>query len=107
MARGGGPPGARAPPPARSRALLAVQVQDGEKGLLRHLDRAELAHPLLALLLLFEQLALAGDVAAVALRDHVLAPSLDRLPGDHAGADHGLAGHVEELAPGLLRAAGG
>ena len=33
----------------------------------------DLLHALLALLLLLEQLALAGDVAAVALRDDVLA----------------------------------
>jgi hypothetical protein len=45
----------------------------GDEGFLRDLDLAELAHPLLALFLLVEQLALAADVAAVAFGGHVLA----------------------------------
>src|SRR6187200_2764477 len=53
--------------------LLAVEVEDGEERLLRHLDAADLLHPLLALLLLLEQLSLAGDVAAVALREPIAA----------------------------------
>ena len=53
---------------ARQLRSLLVERQHGQERLLRHLDRADLLHPLLALLLLLEQLALAGDVAAVALR---------------------------------------
>ena len=49
-------------------------------------------------LLLLEQLALATDVAAVALGEHVLALGLDRLAGDHARADRGLDGYVEHLS---------
>jgi hypothetical protein len=62
------------------------------------LDRPDLLHPLLALLLLLEQLALPADVAAVALGQHVLALGLDRLPRDDARPDGGLDRHVEELA---------
>ena len=50
----------------------------------RNLHGAEVAHLLLALLLLFEQLLLAGDVAAVALGEHVLAHGLHRLARDDA-----------------------
>src|SRR5262245_48031594 len=65
-------------------------LQDREKGLLRDLHPADLLHPTLAFLLLLQQLALARDVAAVALGGHVLAHRLDGLPGDHAAADRGL-----------------
>jgi hypothetical protein len=43
------------------------------------LDAADHLHALLALLLLLEQLALAGDVTAVALGEHVLADRADVL----------------------------
>ena len=43
-----------------------IDLQHGQEGLLRNLDRAELLHALLAGFLLLEQLALARDVAAVA-----------------------------------------
>src|SRR5205814_7634161 len=89
--------------PARPRSLLApVQIQDREERLLRHLDRADLLHPFLTLLLLLEQLPLPGDVAAVALGEHVLALGLDRLTRDHARPDRRLHGHVEELARDLF-----
>ena len=82
--------------------LLVVQVEHGQERLLRHLDAADLLHPLLALLLLLEQLPLAADVAAVALREHVLPLRLDRLASDDPGADRGLDRDVEELARDLL-----
>src|SRR5205809_880173 len=82
-----------------------VEVEHGEEGLLRHLDRADLLHPPLARLLLLEQLAFAADVAAVALRKHALPLRLDRLPRDHARADRRLHGDVEVLARDLLPAA--
>ena len=50
------------------------------------------------LLLLLEHLALAGDVAAVALGEHVLADRADVLAGDDARADGGLDRHLELLA---------
>src|SRR3954469_11847152 len=64
---------------ARARSRLVPQLQHRQERLLGPLDAADLLHPLLALLLLLEQLALTRDVAAVALGDHVLAHWLDRL----------------------------
>src|SRR5215207_3555279 len=84
------------------RSFAIVQVEHGQERLLRHLDAADLLHPLLALLLLLEQLPLPADVAAVALREHVLAPCLDRLAGDDPGADRRLDRHVEHLPRDLL-----
>src|SRR5436305_3825834 len=87
---------------APSALLPLADVQHGEERLLRHLDGADLLHPLLALLLLLEQLALARDVAAVALREHILALGLHGLARDHARADRRLDGDVEELPRDLL-----
>src|SRR5713226_2623983 len=75
-----------------------VNLQDREERFLRDLDRAHLLHPLFPLLLLLEQFALAGHVAAVALGRHVLAQRADRLAGDHLGADRGLDHDLEQLA---------
>src|SRR5207249_6959051 len=88
--------------PCQSPFRRVVEVEDRQERLLRHLDAADLLHPLLAGLLLLEQLPLPGDVAAVALREHVLPLRLDRLSRDHARADRGLDGDVEELARDLL-----
>src|SRR6478752_354696 len=75
-----------------------VQSERGHERLLGHLDAADLLHALLPLFLAIEELALAGDVAAVALGDDVLALRLHRFAGDDAPADRGLDRHVEELA---------
>src|SRR5690606_10264097 len=69
-----------------------------DEGLLGDLDPPEALHALLALLLLLEELALAGDVAAVELGRDVLAVDLDRLPGDDLAADGRLDRDVELLA---------
>ena len=53
--------------------ILFVQLEYREESLRRDLHRAELAHFLFAFLLLFEQLFLSRDVAAVALGENVLA----------------------------------
>jgi hypothetical protein len=50
-----------------------IHLERRNKSLLRDIDFAELAHALFAFLLLLQKLALAGDVAAVAFRGHVLA----------------------------------
>src|SRR6476620_4103602 len=75
-----------------------VAGQRGDERLRRDLHGADVLHPLLAGLLLLEQLALAADVTAVALGEDVLADRADRLAGDHARADRGLDRHLELLA---------
>src|SRR5699024_7169598 len=57
--------------------VVVVQFQHGGKGFAGQTHRPQLAHLLFAFLLLFQQLFLAGDVAAVALGQHVLAQGLD------------------------------
>ena len=52
--------------------LIHLRFKHGQKRLLRDFDFSELLHPLLAFFLLLQQLAFAGNVAAVALRGHVL-----------------------------------
>ena len=81
----------------RCRSERSAHLERGQEGFLRDLDLADLAHALLALLLLLQELALAGDVAAVALGQHVLAERLDRLAGDDPAADRGLDRHLELL----------
>src|SRR6266478_2169630 len=66
-----------------SRALPTVHLEGGDKGRLRDLNVADLAHALLALLLLLKELLLAADVAAIALGQHILAQRADRLARDH------------------------
>src|SRR5438132_14411251 len=76
-------------------ASLVAQAQGRDERLLRDLDPADALHALLAFLLLLQQLALARDVAAVALGQHVLALGLDRLPGHDAATDRRLDRLVE------------
>src|SRR5579885_51899 len=83
---------------ARLTPLIGVHLQRGEEGFLRDLDAAEAPHLLLARLLLVEQLALARDVAAVALGGHVLPERADRLARDHLAADRGLDRDLEQVA---------
>src|SRR5436190_20001052 len=88
--------------PGRCSPSLSVQVEDGEEGFLGEFDHPDLLHPLLAGFLSLEQLALAADVAAVTLREHVLAPGLDGLARDDARTDRGLDRDVEHLPRDLL-----
>src|SRR5205807_6067280 len=97
-------------------SCLVADPKHREEGLLRDLHRPHHLHALLAFLLLLEQLALSGDVTAVALREHVLALRFHGLARDDLPADRGLDAHVEHLlrdeaaelvhedATGLLRA---
>src|SRR5215510_12828621 len=71
------------------RFMRPSALEDGQEGLLRHFH---LAH------LLLEELALARDVAAVALGGHVLAHGLDGFPRDDPAPHRGLDGHLVELA---------
>src|SRR5207247_3278167 len=83
------PPSPRSSCGPRSRARPSA-LEHREKRLLGDLDAAHLLHALLAFLLLLEQLALARDVAAIALGGDVLAHRLHRLARDDAAADGGL-----------------
>src|SRR3954449_11724045 len=83
-------------------ARIGSDREHAQERLLRHLDPADLLHPLLPFLLLLEQLALARDVAAVALGDHVLAHGLDRFARDDLRADRRLDRDLELLARDLL-----
>src|SRR5690606_18383850 len=77
--------------------LLVAHLPRLDERLLRDLDAAELAHLLLARLLLLEELALARGVAAVALRGHVLAQGAYRFAGDDLAADGRLDGDDEQV----------
>src|SRR5271170_945965 len=74
-----------------------IHLQRGDEGLLRDVDLAELAHALLAFLLLVQQLALAGRVAAIALGGDVLAEGAHGFPGDDLAADRGLDRNLEHV----------
>ena len=52
-------------------SISLVQLQHGEEGRLRHFHVTNLAHALLALLLLLQEFALTGDIAAVALGSYI------------------------------------
>src|SRR5215831_2148825 len=60
------------------RVSFFSDLENGEEGFLGDLDAADRLHALLARLLLLEELALARDVSAVALRQNVLAQRLHR-----------------------------
>src|SRR5579883_3358899 len=75
----------------------AVHFQRRDKGFLRDLDLAELPHLLLACLLLFQELALAGHVAAIAFRGHILAQGAHGLAGNDLPADRGLNRNLEHV----------
>src|SRR5437764_14789465 len=77
---------------------LVAHFEGGNEGGLGNLHLAELAHALLALFLLLEQLALAADVAAIALGEHVLPERLHGLARDDTAADRGLDRDLEKLA---------
>ena len=79
-------------------AFLLIQLEYCHEGGLGNFHLADLAHALLAGLLLLEQLALTGDVAAVAFSRHVLAHLAHGFARDDLGADGGLDGDVELLA---------
>src|SRR5207253_721907 len=82
----------------RSRIGLSyVHLQRRDERLLRDVDLAELAHALLAFLLLLQELALARHVAAVALGGHVLAERAHGLARDHLAADRRLDRDLEHV----------
>ena len=82
--------------------VVAVELQHSGKGFTGQGDAAELAHLLFALLLLFQQFLLAGDIAAVALGQHVLAHGLDGLAGNDLAADGGLHRDLKQGAGNVV-----
>ena len=82
--------------------VVAVQLEHGGKGLAGEGDAAELTHLLLAFLLLFQQLFLTGDVAAVALGQNVFAHGLDGLAGNDLAADGSLHRDLEQVAGDVI-----
>src|SRR3954470_9063392 len=74
-----------------------IHLQRGDESLLRDVDLAVLAHLLLAFLLLVEKLALARDVAAIALRRHVLAQRAHGFARDDLATDGGLDRYLEHV----------
>src|ERR1035441_4233163 len=63
-----------------------------DKGFLGNVDRAEGLHAFLAFLLLFQEFALAADVAAITLGGYVFAQRANGFAGDDFAADSGLNG---------------
>src|SRR4029077_7049749 len=74
-----------------------VDLERRDEGFLRDVDLAELAHALLAFLLLVQELALAGHVAAIAFGGDVLAEGAHGLARDDLAADRGLDRHLEHV----------
>src|ERR1700691_3068457 len=79
-------------------AALLPDLEQGQESLLRNLDASDLFHPLLAFLLLLEQLSFSRDIAAVTFGGDVLAQRLDGFARDNLGADSGLNRDFEHLA---------
>src|SRR5216684_4551640 len=75
-----------------------VKLEHRHECFLRDLDRTHPLHPSLSFFLLLEQLALAGDVAPVALGQDILAHRRYRLARDHLTADGRLDRHFVQLA---------
>ena len=96
----------KAPFPNESRGegqgVLFVQLEDGHEGFLGDFHAAQLTHAFFALLLLFEQLLLAGDVAAVAFGKNILAHGLYRFARDDLAADSRLNGDLEKLSRDVI-----
>src|SRR5438128_1782694 len=80
-----------------SAATNSVRLQNFDERLLRDVHGADGLHALFALLLLFEELPLAGDVAAVAFRRHIFAHRADGFTGDDLSADRPLDCHGVKL----------
>src|ERR1043165_683498 len=93
----------RAAEPPTSPSLLVrydpsrIHLQRRQERRLRNLHFTELAHPLLAFFLLLQQLPLPRDIAAVALRRHILRQRADRFARDHPAADRRLDRYLEQL----------
>ena len=82
--------------------LVRIEFKNSHKRLLRHFNRTELTHTLFTFFLLFEELFLSGDIAALALGKYVLAHSLDGFTGDDLAAYARLNRNLKELTRDFL-----
>src|SRR5215210_7765000 len=78
-----------------STLLFLIQFQDRHKCVLRDFHIPNHLQTFLALLLFLEQFLLAGNIAAITFRQHILARGLDVGARDHASARGGLNSHIE------------
>src|SRR5579871_4206238 len=76
---------------------LLSDLQHREERVLRNFHPADALHALLAFFLFLEQLPLPADVAAVTLREDVLAQRANGFACDDAAADRGLDRNLEHL----------
>src|SRR5574339_616694 len=74
-----------------------TDLQDGQERFLRHFHAADGFHPFFSFFLFFEELALAGNVAAVTFGGDILLHRPDGLAGDHLVANRRLNGDLEHL----------
>src|SRR5262249_7531715 len=85
-----------------TRGSSLPNLEQSKKRFLRDFHPSHLLHPLLAFLLLLEELALARDVATVAFRGDVLAQRLDAFARDDLRSDTGLNRNLKHLAGNKL-----
>src|SRR4030095_7459349 len=78
-------------------SLLGSDFQNRKKSLLRDLDSPDPLHPLLAFLLLLEQLPLPGDVTTITFGEHVLAQGFHALARNDPVANGRLDGDLKHL----------
>ena len=77
--------------------VRSVELEHSQKCFLRHLDRTDLLHAFLTLLLLLQQFAFTGYVASITLCGHILTHSLDGFTRYDLGADSCLNGYIKLL----------
>src|SRR5664279_3334235 len=77
--------------------LVFPNPENRQKGLLRDVHAAYPLHALLAFLLLFQQFALAADIAAITLGNNVLTQGSNCLARDHLGPYSCLDRHLKHL----------
>ena len=85
------------PRPNGNFTLVLVRFKDFHKYFTGHFHRAHLTHTLFPFFLLFKQLTLTGNVAAVAFCKYVLTHSLNRFTGNNFTAHRRLYGDFKQL----------
>ena len=85
-------------PTKNSLIILAIVLENGQKGFLRNFDLADLHHAFFTGLLLFEELAFTRDVATITLGKDVLSDGIDRFARNDFATNGALNGDLELLA---------